>query len=427
MKKTIIFLLCFLLVFSSGCTRVTELDEKSFVTAIGFDKGENYNLRFTFVFTNPSKSSDSSNPKEKDETIVIEAPSLYSAIEQINNFKSKSIELTHTQTVVFSEELAKEGLSEYIYMLVRSSHFRPNTYVCIADSSSMEYLENVNPSGVYHLEKFFQLLFNKMTSGTKGDMYLYDSYFRLKCESGAGVLPYCAINKTVPKIEKTDNKEDEAPSEDMSDKQTIDGEFAENTDDFAINTLAGNSISLSDNTSQIQGIAVLKDGYMIGKLGSLETICLQMITNSMPNSYFTLSNPDFPERMLTCYITQSSKSKINVECKNKPIVDIEINLEGDFSEVGYNDEYIENPEKFEVYFEIKIKEAMERFLYKITKDFDSDICSFSDAAKSNFLIVGEWENYNWREKFKDCEYSVNVNLTMRTYGELSQKGENKYD
>ena len=122
MKKTIIFLLCFLLVFSSGCTRVTELDEKSFVTAIGFDKGENYNLRFTFVFTNPSKSSDSSNPKEKDETIVIEAPSLYSAIEQINNFKSKSIELTHTQTVVFSEELAKEGLSEYIYMLVRSSH-----------------------------------------------------------------------------------------------------------------------------------------------------------------------------------------------------------------------------------------------------------------------------------------------------------------
>ncbi|MBQ7976756.1 MAG: hypothetical protein IJ300_13815 [Clostridia bacterium] len=70
---------------------------------------------------------------------------------------------------------------------------------------------------------------------------------------------------------------------------------------------------------------------------------------------------------------------------------------------------------------------MERFLYKITKDFDSDICSFSDAAKSNFLTVGEWENYNWREKFKDCEYSVNVNLTMRTYGELSQKGENKYD
>ncbi len=423
MKKTIVLIICFLLCFLAGCTRVTELDEKSFVTAIGFDKGENYNLRFTFVFTNPSKSSDSSNPKEKDETIVIEAPSLYSAIEQINNFKSKTIELTHTQTVVFSEELAKEGLSEYIYMLVRSSHFRPNTYVCIADGSSMEYLENVNPAGVYHLEKFFQLLFNKMTSGTKGDMYLYDSYFRLKSESGAAVLPYCAINKVVPQTEKAESKGDEAPSEETSDKQTIEGKYAENTDDFAINTLAGNSISLSDNTSQIQGVAVLKDGYMIGKLGKLETICLQMITNSMPKGYFTLSNPDFPEKMLTCYITQSTPAKINVECKNKPLVDIKINLEGDFSEVGNKDEYIENPEKFEAYFEAKIKEAIERFLEKITKDLDSDICAFSDAAKAKFLTVDEWESYKWKEKFKNCEYSVDVNLTMRTYGELSQRGE----
>lgn len=427
MKKSIAILLCFLLIFSSGCTRVTELDEKSFVTAIGFDKGENYNLRFTFVFTNPSKSSNSSNPKDKDETIVIEAPSLYSAIEQINNFKSKTIELTHTQTVIFSEELAKEGLGEYVYMLVRSSHFRPNTYVCIAEGSSMEYLENVNPAGVYHLEKFFQLFFDKITSGTKGDMYLYDSYFRLKSESGAGVLPYCAINKTVPKTNKTDNKGEEAPSEETSDIQTVEGKYAENTDDFAINTIAGNSISISDNTSQIQGVAVLKDGYMIGKLGKLDTICLQMITNSMPKGYFTLSNPDDPQKMITCYVTQNEPVKINAECKDKPTVDIEINLEGDFSEVGYNDEYIKYPQKFEVYFETKMKEAIESFLYKITKDFNCDICAFSDSAKSNFLTIDEWENYNWREKFKDCEYNVNVNLTMRTYGELSQRGDRKYD
>ncbi len=427
MKKIIAFISCFLLVFASGCTRVTELDEKSFVTAIGFDKGENYNLRFTFVFTNPSKSSQSSNPKEKDETIVIEAPSLYSAIEQINNFKSKTIELTHTQTVVFSEELAKEGLGEYIYMLVRSSHFRPNTYVCIADESSMKYLENVNPSGVYHLEKFFQLLFNKMTSGTKGDMYLYDSYFRLKNESGAGVLPYCAINKTVLKTEEKTEEGSEAPSEDVSDKQIIEGKFAENTDDFAINTLAGNTVSLSDNTSQIQGVAVLKDGYMITKLGNLETICLQMITNSMPNYYFTLSNPSDPQKMLTCYITQSNPVKVDVKCESTPKINIEINLEGDFSEVGYNDKYIRNPSEFEQYFEAKIEEALEKFLNKIIKELDCDICAFSDAAKSNFLTVNEWEKYNWREKFKDSDYNVKVNLTMRTYGELSQRGENNYD
>lgn len=421
MKRVAVLLVC-LTLFFTGCDKVTELDEKSFVTAIGFDKGENYNLRFTFIFTNPSRSSDSSNPEEKDETIVIEAPSLYSAIEQINNFKSKKIELTHTQIVVFSEALAREGLEEYIYMLIRSSHFRPNTYVCIADESSMEYLENVNPSGVYHLEKFFQLLFNKMSADTKGDMYLYDSYFRLRSESRAGVLPYCAINKTT--ITENESESSEEASEQSTDEKHISGKFSENTDDFAINTLAGNTVSISENTSQIQGVAVLKDGFMVAKLGSLETLCLQMITKSMPKTYFTLSNPKDPDKMITCYITQTKPVKINVNCSDEPKIDVEINLEGDFAHVGYDDYYVEHPHEFEEYFEAKLKEAAEKFLLKTTKDLNCDICSFQDSAKSKFLTVEAWKEYNWREKFPLAEYSIKVNLTMRTYGELSQtKGE----
>ncbi|MGM9552411.1 MAG: hypothetical protein ACI3XA_09180, partial [Clostridia bacterium] len=171
--KTLIVILLSLFCFT-GCGRITEVDEKSFVTAIGFDKGEKYDLRFTFVFTSPSRDSAKTSGSEEDETIVIEAPSIYSAIEQINNFKSKTIELTHTQTLIFSEELAKEGLSDYIYMLVRSNHFRPNTYICIAENSAMEFLEKINPVQTYHLEKYFQIIFNKMTLGTKGDLYLYD-------------------------------------------------------------------------------------------------------------------------------------------------------------------------------------------------------------------------------------------------------------
>lgn len=430
MKKVAAFIVCLVCAIQCGCTRVTELDEKSFVTAIGFDKGKNYNLRFTFIFTTPTKSSDSSNPEEKDETIIIEAPSLYSAIEQINNFKSKTIELTHTQTIVFSEELARDGLEEYIYMLVRSSHFRPNTYICVADNSSMEFLENVNPSGVYHLEKFFQLLFNKMTSGTKGDMYLYDSYFRLNSESRAGVLPYCAINKTLLQTinsEEKSSSDEEETSENNEDGEIIDGAFSSDTDDFAINTLAGNSVSISENTSQIQGVAVMKDGFMIAKLGRLETLCLQVVTNSMPEGYFTLSNPYESEKMISCYITQPHNVKIDVDCEENPKISIDIRLEGDFTGVGESDSVIRNPKEFEAYFEQKLTEAIEKFLTKTTRELDSDICSFETFAKSKFSNTAEWEEYNWNEKFKNSTYDVNVELTMRTYGELSQETEIIYD
>ncbi len=419
MKKCVSLVLIFVIILS-GCTRITELDEKSFVTAIGLDKGENYKLRFTFIFTTPAKGGTSSDPKEKDETIVIEAPSLYSAIEQINNFKSKTIVLTHTQTIIFSEELAREGLSEYIYMMVRSSHFRPNTYICIADKSSMEFLENVNPSQTYHLEKYFQLIFDKMTSGKKGDIYMYDSYFRLLSEGKASVLPYCSLSHVKLKDsveEEASEKESDTESESESE---INGEFAENTDDFSINTVAGYILSESDNKAEIQGIAVLKEGRVISILGRRDAMMLQLVTNSFPNSYITLSNPKFPDKMITAYIRQSKNTTIKVKCEEVPKIQLEIDLEGDFTEVGQDSGYIKNPDAFEDYFREKTTESLQAFLTKITNDLESDVCGFSDVAKAQFLTVQDWENYNWEEKFKDAQYNIKINIVMRTYGELSQ-------
>lgn len=427
MKKTIVMLAAIFILMFSGCAHVTEVDGKAFVTAIGFDKGENYNLRFTFVFTSPSKSGSDAQGREKDEVIVIEAPSLYSAIEQINNFESKHIELTHTQTIVFSEELAREGLEEYIYMLVRSSHFRPNTYICIADKSSMEFLEKINPIQTYHLEKYFQLIFSKMSSGRNGDLHLYDSYFGLLSSGGVSVLPYCSINELTLK----DNAHEETPTgsnieksgEEPTEQETLGGHFAENTDDFAINTLAGTSVSQSENTAEIQGVGVLKNGVLVGVLGRLEAAILQMLTNSYPSSYVTLSNPEYPDKMITCYVSQKNQAEIKVSCnQDNPKISIEIDFEGDFSEVGKHGEYVKEPVLFEEYFELKTKEEVEKFLYKITNEMNCDVCRFSEAAKGCFFSADEWENYNWSEKFSECEYVVTVNLTVRTYGELSQRG-----
>ncbi len=81
MKKLLIF---FLVLSLSGCKYAGEPDERSYVTAVGFDKGEKYDLRLTFVFAAPQKSDSKSSDKEEDETVVIEAPSLYSAIQEIN-------------------------------------------------------------------------------------------------------------------------------------------------------------------------------------------------------------------------------------------------------------------------------------------------------------------------------------------------------
>lgn len=408
MKKILLLITAVVLV-TSGCKYSSEPDEKAFVTAIGIDKGEKFNLRFTFVFASPSKDDSESGGGEGDETIVVEAPSLYSAIEDINSFKSKKIELTHAQTVVFSEELASEGLKDYIYMLVRSNDFRPNIYLCIADKSSMDFLENVKPTQTHHLEKYFQYIFEKWSHSSYGEMYLYDVYFDLLSENKASILPYCAINDS--------ELNEEEPSESESEE---DGQYLPYTDDFAVNIVAGDNVRKHENPAEIQGGAVLKDGVFQVLLGKEETMTAQMIADGFPDSYLTVSNPTSAESMITVYLSQGKKAKISVKAEENPKISIFIDIEGDFISVGYDDSFVKNPKAFEEYLEEKMENEIMNLMKKSTDELDSDICGFSEKAKKCFSTVKDWKAYDWEEKYKNAEFDVNVNVTMRTYGELTQ-------
>lgn len=417
--KRFVMLLMAVILMMSGCKYSSEPDEKSYVTAIGIDKGEKYPLRFTFIFASPAQSGSKNEDKsDNDETVAVEAPSLYSAIEQMNGFKSKTVELTHTQTIVFSEELAKEGIKEYIYMLVRSDNFRPNIYICIADKSAMDFLDKINHVQTHYLEKFFQLIFKKRRGVNYSEMYLYDTYFDLLSENKASILPYCSINKK--QIEGAAEIPSEPEGESTEEPSEEDGgRYAADTDDFAINIIAGGTMRRNDNPSEIQGAAVLKDGVYVTVLGKNEDMAVQLIDNGFPDSYITVSDPNSPDNMITVFLSQNKKTKVDVETEKVPKISVKIDLEGDFTSLGTNNLFLKDPKLFEDYLEGKIKEEVIKLLEK-TVELDCDICSFSEDAKKCFSNVADWKNYDWLNKYKDAEFAVDVNITMRTYGELSQ-------
>lgn len=423
MKRFLLLFMAIILI-TGGCKYSSEPDEKAYVTAIGVDKGEKYDLRFTFIFTTPqSEKSDSEGGSgEQDETVVIEAPSLYSAMDQMNSFKSKTVELTHTQTVVFSEELAKEGIKEYIYMLVRSDNFRPNIYICIADKSSMEFLEKIKPVQTSHLEKYFQLIFKKLNSGSYGEMYLYDIYFDMLSENKASILPYCAIN--VQQIEESAENPTETPSEASSESEENpteeSGHFASNTDDFAVNIVAGNTVRKNENPAEIQGAAVIKDGVYLSVLGRIENMIVQMINDKFPDSYITVSNPYDPDKMITVFISQKNDTKVTVDTADSPKISVSADLEGDFISLGEDDTFLRDPSLFEAYFKEKMEKEVMKLLEKTARELDCDICSFFKTAKKSFMTIEDWNGYDWINRYRDAEFDVEINLTMRTYGELSQ-------
>lgn len=427
--KRFVLLLTAVILTVSGCRYSSEPDEKSFVTAIGIDKGEKYELRFTFIFASPQKDDSKGKESEENETVVIEAPSIYSAIEQMSSFKSKAVELTHVQTVIFSEELAKEGLKDYIYALVRSDDFRPNIYVCVADKSSMEFLEKIKPGQTPHLEKYFQLIFKKMNLGSYGEMYLYDLYFDLLSAGKASILPYCAVNSLqIEEAAEEPSEGKEEPSENGSEgaggsneePSENGGRFASYTDDFAINSTAGGTVQKNENPAEIQGAAVIKDGMYAALLGRNENMIVQMLNSKFPDSYISAADPYNENNTVTVYISQKDKTRVTVNTGDVPEISIRADLEGDFVSLGENDAFIKNPSLFEAYFEEKIKEEVLKLLEKSARELDCDVCSFFRQAKRCFANVRDWEEYDWAGKYKNAEFNVEINVTMRSYGELSR-------
>ena len=59
-----------------------------------------------------------------------------------------------------------------------------------------------------------------------------------------------------------------------------------------------------------------------------------------------------------------------------------------------------------------LKYTVTNFLYKTSKELQSDIVGFGKYALSNYLTWEEWENSNWNENYKNSFFNVNVNVSV---------------
>ena len=161
-KYIIIFILVLVFTVSfNGSHSIQSVDDLAYAVALGIDVGETSNLKVTFQFTKPSSSGgEGSSGGEEVSSVVdsVEANSIDSAINLINSFISKELNLSHCKIVVFSEEIAKRGLDAEVYSLVNKVQMRPDTNVIISTCSANEYIKNVTPSLENLVAKFYEIL-----------------------------------------------------------------------------------------------------------------------------------------------------------------------------------------------------------------------------------------------------------------------------
>lgn len=409
----LVLLACLSFTNLTGCYDSREIDEMSYVVAVGLDKGTTNALRLTLQYAIPIATGGGGGgggggePSKSVGNVTIECPSLLSGITLVNSSIAKKIDLTHAKVVVFSKELAESGdMIGYLHGMTKSRQFRPTLYIAVSRSSAQEYIESIKPVQEADPSKYYEMKFSAYKyTGFTGDTTLYRFYSAGVSSTQEPVATLVGVN------------DDKSTKDFANDKSTYreKGRSRPLVGDYK----AGEVPRIGDVSGETMGLAAFSGAKMVGELDGRETTYYLMCANNFDGSSFTIPDP-VNERFNVIISVKKSRSpsyKIDLN-GGKPIINIKLLFEGDYQAVqsGVNYESDKNRAFFEKTVENFIKKGIEQFLNKTSKEFKTDICGFGRYAKIKFLTWQEWYKYDWFSKYKEATFNVSVDFKVRRPG-----------
>lgn len=389
----ILVLLIFVTAFSSSYVSL-RIDNLAFVVALGIDVADNNNLKVSFEFTDISSVSENGSTSESSSVInTVVSSSLDSAISMMNGFIGKQLSLSHCKLIIFSEEFAQRGVSHEIYTLINNPQIRPSTNIVISKIDAESYIKYSEPA-LEHLESKYYEIFPSSSkyTGYTVNATIGDFFNGLVCETCEPFAILGGINDSSNSNSNASSNNAEA----ISNATTLTGK------------------RLTENI----GVAVFKDDKLVGELNAIETLSFLLLKNSVDSFEVSIPNPNTQEEEnIDIYLYHDVDTKINLDITNgAPHAKIDINLTGKISSVSNNSDYDDNNQLSTISNSVNnyLESIISSYLYRTSKEFNSDINNIGRHGRSQFLTLNDYENFDWLENYKNCTFEVNVDTNVKS-------------
>ena len=382
----IIVIIIFLYAFSNSYSS-SNIDNISYVVGVGVDLADDgKNLKVSFEFTNITPSpqeSSSEKPEPIIETVV--TSSIDNAINMMNVYLAKQVNLAHCKVIVFSKEIAKQGIFNHVANFLNIPQVRPTCNLVISDNAPDKYLQSSTSSLDKVLTKYYDIFPNSSEyTGYTSNITIGDFYNSLLYDARGNVAILGGDNNDT--VEETDIN----------------------------NIKSGNSPIIGERGTENIGIAVFNQDKYVGDLSAMESLYHSILVTEVNNFILSFNYPDKNEQ-IDISLNQNNPAKISVSTDSDiPIINIDISLSGKvlsiLKYVDYSDETVLN--SISNLASTNLKENILKYLNKTTSEFKCDIDNFYGYAKKNFLTIDEWENYNWSEKYLAAKFNVNIETSI---------------
>lgn len=408
MKKFFIWIIIFCTIFIftyafSASYNSQNIDRLDYIIAIGIDKSpDNTNLQVSFEFTDLGAFSESDSEQGSKPIIdTVIAPSIPESINLMNAYAGKQVNLSHCKVVVFSEDVARDGILEEVTYLMNSPQIRPTTNIIIASDKAKDYIENSTSSLEGILTKYYDLFPTSAEyTGYTSNILLSRFYQNLTSDESGAV----AILGTKSKSAKKNSSSQEEDTSNST-KQ----EVSNNTSLESIAT--GENIVEGDRGTENIGLAVFNKDKYIGNLSAIETLCYTLIEEEVDNFSVCIDHPTNQDKKIDVSVSSLEPNNVKVDIsKDNPIITIKLNLTAkaltgqnslDFSDKDTLNSVNSALKEF-------LTSKMKNFLYKTSKEYGCDINGFYRLVKQKFLTIPEYDNYNWEEMYKKADFNVEI-------------------
>ena len=390
----LVVIILLMMAFSSSYSALN-LDNLAYVLAIGIDTSTTNKLKVSFQFSKASSPSES-GATEKTPTFVntVEASSISNAINLMNGYMGKELNMSHCKVIIFSENFAKQGIAKEIYTLINDTQVRPSANIIIAKCDSNYYIEETKPQLENLIAKYYEILTDSgKHTGYVPNATIGDFFNSLVCDT---CEPYAILGGI-------SNESSQNPS-------TIDSQK-----DY---TIKANESSISGETAfENTGVAVFKDDKLVGELNALETISFLSIRNQIDNFLISIPDPDNSNSYIDIYVTPTKSTSIKIDTSNgSPYVKIKAKFTGRISSMETNSNYLDANRLNDIskYCDSYLESIFSDYLYKTSKEFKSDINGFGKFALSNFLTTTDYNNYRWLDIYRDSFFDVKIDTSVKS-------------
>ena len=438
-KKFIIILILFVvfITFFAGFSNSYvshRIEHLAYVLVLGIDKGEKARLKISTQFINVSSSSSGASSDSSQIVLTsCEANSMFSGLNLLNSYIGKEINLAHCSVIVFSEEIAKEGISSEIYSLINNEEIRSSANIVVTNCKAYDYINNSKPNLENLTSKYFDTfdITSKLT-GYFSNITLGDFFNNLSESNSDPIAVLGGLNSTARSEENkssSNSSEESSSSSNNGNSGNINGEASnsnsssqdvENQEKQEIETsqnnlVAGKSSIVGGRGTEDLGLAIFSGDKYIGELTVWESICHSLITNSIDTCIISVEDPLVENKQLEIQLSPNKKSKITSNIENGDInINIELNLIANIISLNSNINYEDTDtiNKISTATQNRLNDELNKYFDKIARKYNVDIDKYYLSILKYFPYQKNFDDFNYKEKLKNANFNCNTHVNI---------------